>query len=135
MRILFLSHYFHPEGNAPGTRVYELTRRWAARGHEVVVITGVPNVPDGVPYEGYENRLYQRDELQGVDVRSARRHPGPRRVRGKPSGRRCRSADERVQFRPGPALIRALLDGDAVEPLLDQHEAQRPGGPAWFAPD
>ena len=31
MRILFLSHYFYPEGNAPGTRVYELTRRWAPR--------------------------------------------------------------------------------------------------------
>jgi glycosyltransferase involved in cell wall biosynthesis len=69
MRILFLSHYFHPEGNAPGTRVHELTRRWAAAGHEVVVITGVPNVPDGVPYEGYENRLYQREVLAGVDVR------------------------------------------------------------------
>ena len=69
MRILFLSHYFHPEGNAPGTRVYELTRRWAARGHEVVVITGVPNVPDGVPYEGFENRLYQREERDGVEVR------------------------------------------------------------------
>ena len=69
MRILFLSHYFHPEGNAPGTRVYELTRRWAARGHEVVVITGVPNVPDGVPYEGFENRLYQCEELDGVEVR------------------------------------------------------------------
>ena len=69
MRILFLSHYFHPEGNAPGTRVYELTRRWAARGHQVVVITGVPNVPDGVAYEGYENRLYQQEQVDGVDVR------------------------------------------------------------------
>src|SRR5574342_942994 len=54
MRILFLSHYFHPEGNAPG--------------HDVTVITGVPNVPDGVVYAGYRNRLLQRERLHGVDV-------------------------------------------------------------------
>lgn len=68
MRILFLTHYFHPEGNAPATRVTELTRRWVARGHDVTVITGVPNVPDGVVYEGYRNRLVQRETLSGVDV-------------------------------------------------------------------
>jgi len=25
MRILFISHYFYPEGNAPATRVFEMT--------------------------------------------------------------------------------------------------------------
>ena len=30
MHILFLTHYFSPEGNAPATRVYEMTRRSAA---------------------------------------------------------------------------------------------------------
>jgi glycosyltransferase involved in cell wall biosynthesis len=69
MRILFLSHYFPPEGNAPATRVSEMTRRWTALGHDVTVITGVPNVPDGVVYEGYRNRWYQRETWQGVDVR------------------------------------------------------------------
>ena len=69
MRILFFSHYFHPEGNAPATRVYELTRRWAKAGHDVTVITGVPNVPNGVAYEGYRNRLSQTEELDGVRVR------------------------------------------------------------------
>jgi glycosyltransferase involved in cell wall biosynthesis len=69
MRILFFSHYFFPEGNAPATRVYELARRWAARGHDVTVLTGVPNVPDGVVYEGYRNRLFQREQMAGVDVR------------------------------------------------------------------
>lgn len=68
MRILFLTHYFHPEGNAPATRVTEMTRRWAARGHAVTVITGVPNVPDGVVYEGYRNRPVQRETRDGVDV-------------------------------------------------------------------
>ena len=48
MHILFLSHYFFPEGNAPASRVHELTRRWARAGHEVSVVTCAPNVPSGV---------------------------------------------------------------------------------------
>jgi glycosyltransferase involved in cell wall biosynthesis len=68
MRVLFLTHYFYPEGNAPGTRVYEICRRWAAEGHEVTVITGVPNVPSGVVYEGYRNRCFQRESVAGIDV-------------------------------------------------------------------
>lgn len=68
MRIVFISHYFHPEGNAPATRVTEMTRRWVAAGHDVTVITGVPNVPDGVVYPGYRNRLFQREQHEGVEV-------------------------------------------------------------------
>lgn len=68
MRILYLSHYFHPEGNAPATRVYELTRRWAAAGHDVTVVTCAPNVPNGVVYEGYANRCWQRQLVEGVEV-------------------------------------------------------------------
>jgi glycosyltransferase involved in cell wall biosynthesis len=68
MRILFLSHYFHPEGNAPATRVTEMTRRWVAAGHDVTVITGAPNVPDGVVYEGYRNRWRARESHAGVEV-------------------------------------------------------------------
>ena len=68
MRILFLTHYFFPEGNAPATRVYEMTRRWASEGHQVTVITGVPNVPDGVVYSGYRNGWMQRERVEGVDV-------------------------------------------------------------------
>ena len=68
MRVLFLSHYFAPEGNAPATRVSELTRRWVEAGHQVTVVTCAPNVPDGVVYEGYRNALFQREDVAGVDV-------------------------------------------------------------------
>jgi glycosyltransferase involved in cell wall biosynthesis len=69
MRILFLSHYFFPEGNAPATRVYEMSRRWVRMGHAVTVVTCAPNVPRGVVYAGYANRLYQREIVEGIDVR------------------------------------------------------------------
>jgi colanic acid biosynthesis glycosyl transferase WcaI len=69
MRILFLSHYFFPEGNAPATRVYEMSRRWVRMGHEVTVVTCAPSVPRGVVYAGYANRPYQREVVEGIDVR------------------------------------------------------------------
>ena len=68
MRILFLSHYFPPEGNAPASRVYEMAKRWVAAGHEVQVITCAPNVPNGVVYEGYRNRLRQTETVGGIHV-------------------------------------------------------------------
>lgn len=69
MRILFFSHYFPPEGNAPATRTYENCRRWVAAGHDVTVITCAPNAPEGVVYEGFKNRLYQKEQMDGIDVR------------------------------------------------------------------
>ncbi|MCB9641618.1 MAG: glycosyltransferase family 4 protein [Myxococcales bacterium] len=68
MRILFFSHYFPPEVNAPATRTYENCKRWVDMGHEVTVITGAPNCPAGVVFDGYQNKLYQREEVDGIDV-------------------------------------------------------------------
>jgi len=69
MHILFLSHYFPPEVNAPATRTYEHCVRWAAAGHDVTVVTCVPNCPDGVVFEGYRNRLRRQVEMMdGVRV-------------------------------------------------------------------
>jgi hypothetical protein len=68
LKILFLTHYFYPEGNAPATRVYEMSKHWVADGHKVTIITGAPNVPNGIVYEGYRNRLYQRETIDGINV-------------------------------------------------------------------
>jgi len=68
MHILFFSHYFAPEGNAPASRTYENCKRWVRLGHRVTVITCAPNVPDGVVYKGYKNKLYRRQTLDGIDV-------------------------------------------------------------------
>ncbi len=67
MNIQVFTHYFPPEGNAPATRHGGLTKRWAAKGEQVYVITCVPNVPDGKPYEGFRNRIWPRAfEWNGV---------------------------------------------------------------------
>lgn len=66
MHILFLSHYFVPENNAPAARVHAMAREWSRLGHRVTVLTGVPNVPAGEAYEGYENRCRQVEWIDGI---------------------------------------------------------------------
>ncbi|HSB95460.1 MAG TPA: glycosyltransferase family 4 protein [Spongiibacteraceae bacterium] len=66
MKILFLSHYFPPEVNAPATRTYEHCRRWVELGHEVTVISCVPHHPMGKAYPGYRNRLIQTENKDGI---------------------------------------------------------------------
>lgn len=69
MKILFLSHYFPPEVNAPAVRTYDHCVRWARAGHDVTIVTCVPNCPDGVVYGGYKNRLRRQVEhIDGVQV-------------------------------------------------------------------
>ena len=68
MRILFLSHYFPPEVNAPASRTYEHCKQWVKEGHDVTVVTCAPNHPQGAVYEGYKNKFFQREEKDGIKV-------------------------------------------------------------------
>jgi colanic acid biosynthesis glycosyl transferase WcaI len=68
MRILFLSDNFPPEVNAPATRIFEHARQWVEDGHEVTVITGAPNFPEGRLYPGYRNRWRQVEWCSGIRV-------------------------------------------------------------------
>lgn len=68
MRILFLSDNFPPEVNAPATRTYEHCREWVKAGAVVTVITCAPNFPKGKVFEGYQNKLYQVEEVEGIRV-------------------------------------------------------------------
>jgi len=68
MHILFLSHYFPPEVNAPASRTYEHCKQWVKDGYEVTVVTCAPNHPRGKVYEGYKNRLYFVEQIDGIRV-------------------------------------------------------------------
>ncbi|MCF7959012.1 MAG: glycosyltransferase family 4 protein [Phycisphaerae bacterium] len=68
MHILFLSHYFPPEGNAPASRVHDTCKRWVQKGHKVTVITCAPNCPNGIVYEGYKNKFFQRETVDDINV-------------------------------------------------------------------
>ena len=68
MKIMFLTHYYPPEVNAPASRTSEHCRAWAKLGHDVTVVTCAPNHPNGNVYPGYKNKLVQTDMVDGVRV-------------------------------------------------------------------
>ena len=68
MRILFLTDNFPPETNAPATRTYEHCLKWINMGYMVTVITCFPNFPKGKVFEGYTNKLYQKENIDGITV-------------------------------------------------------------------
>jgi len=66
MRILFVTHFFDPEPGA--IRGLPLARWLQQRGHQVEVLTGFPNYPQGKLYPGYRLRWRQREIMDGVPV-------------------------------------------------------------------
>ncbi len=68
MRILFITDNFPPEGNAPATRTYEHAVHWVLAGHQVTVITGAPNFPEGKLFDGYKNSWYRMEDMDGIRV-------------------------------------------------------------------
>jgi glycosyltransferase involved in cell wall biosynthesis len=65
MRVIILSQYYWPE---PIPKPHQLATGLRERGHEVVVVTTVPNYPTGKVYEGYRLRPWQREEPDGIQV-------------------------------------------------------------------
>jgi colanic acid biosynthesis glycosyl transferase WcaI len=56
---------------APAARVSELARHWVRAGHEVTVLTGFPNHPDGIVRAEYRKRfrrMISRETVEGVQV-------------------------------------------------------------------
>lgn len=65
MRILFVTQFFDPEPTFKGMLFAQELRR---RGHEVDVLTGYPNYPAGRLYEGWRQRPWHREIVDGVTV-------------------------------------------------------------------
>lgn len=68
LKILLISQYFPPEMGALAARSYEHSLRWVQMGHHVTVICGTPNYPDGKIYGGFHNCLFQRQNVNGIEV-------------------------------------------------------------------
>jgi glycosyltransferase involved in cell wall biosynthesis len=65
MRILLLTQWFNPEPNFKGLL---FAKELSNLGHEVQVLTGFPNYPDGKVYDGYKIKLFQREIMDGISV-------------------------------------------------------------------
>lgn len=67
MRLGILTQYYPPEIGAPQARLSELAAHVVARGHDVAVLTAMPNYPTGVIHDGYGGVL-RREVRDGVRV-------------------------------------------------------------------
>lgn len=64
MRILIVSQYFWPET----FRINDLVKELVERGHDVSVLTGKPNYPQGKIYKGYGLFSHNRDEYFSAKI-------------------------------------------------------------------
>lgn len=64
MKILVICQYYYPEP----FRISDICEALVQRGHDVMVVTGVPNYPEGITYSGYENDQKRDEEINGVKV-------------------------------------------------------------------
>lgn len=66
MRLIYLTQWFDPEPNV--IKGVAFVRALIDAGHDVTVVTGLPNYPTGKLYGGYRLRPIQREEIAGIEV-------------------------------------------------------------------
>lgn len=64
MKVLVLCQYYYPEP----FRLPDICEALAGAGHQVTVVTGTPNYPEGEIYPGYEKAAKRDEILNGVRV-------------------------------------------------------------------
>ena len=64
MKILVICQYYAPEP----FRITDICETLVAQGHEVMVIAGTPNYPEGYVYEGYKHGRKKDEVINGVRV-------------------------------------------------------------------
>ncbi len=69
MRIWIVTQFYPPEFGAAAVRLSRLARLLVKDGHNVTVITGMPNYPEGVIKPPYKGKLTYNEAIDGVDVR------------------------------------------------------------------
>ncbi|MDV3352218.1 colanic acid biosynthesis glycosyltransferase WcaI [Leptolyngbyaceae cyanobacterium CCMR0082] len=89
MRILIYSYNYHPEPIGIAPLMTELAEGLVTKGHEVRVVTAMPNYPQRKIYPQYRGQLFCEEERNGVKIQ------------------RCY-----VAIHPNPGVVtRVLLDG------------------------
>lgn len=64
MKLLVICQHYYPEP----FRISDICETLVKRGHEVTVITGVPNYPEGKTYSGYRRGKRRNETINGVRV-------------------------------------------------------------------
>ncbi|WP_138503112.1 glycosyltransferase family 4 protein [Nostoc sp. PA-18-2419] len=68
MRILIYSYNYHPEPIGIAPLMTELAEGLVKRGHQVRVVTAMPNYPERQIYQEYRGKLYLTEYKNGVEI-------------------------------------------------------------------
>lgn len=68
MRILFLTQYCPPEVGAPQNRIFEFAKKLKEFGHEVTILTALPNYPRGEIFDEYKGNKVVLEEIEGINI-------------------------------------------------------------------
>jgi glycosyltransferase involved in cell wall biosynthesis len=70
VQVAILSQYYSPEMGAPQSRLSDLASHLRRRGHDVVVLTAMPNYPEGKVFEGYGGVLRREHRAEAEVIRT-----------------------------------------------------------------
>lgn len=68
MKILFLTQYCPPEVGAPQNRIFEFAKQLKKFGHEVTILTAMPNYPRGEIFDEYKGKKIVNENFDGINI-------------------------------------------------------------------
>jgi glycosyltransferase involved in cell wall biosynthesis len=68
MKILYITQYFYPEVCAPTNRALANVKYFADHGHDVMVLTEMPNHPQGVIQKDYKHKFFIKEKIDNYIV-------------------------------------------------------------------
>lgn len=69
MKILYITQYFHPEIGATTNRALANIRYLSKKGHDVTVLTEMPNHPKGIIFDGYKGKMFMTESMEEFKIK------------------------------------------------------------------
>lgn len=76
VKIVLLSQYYPPEVGAPQNRLSDFSKRMVGLGHEVTVLTAMPNYPTGKVFPSWRRKVIAQELQDDVRVLRSWIYPG-----------------------------------------------------------
>jgi glycosyltransferase involved in cell wall biosynthesis len=68
MKAVILTQYFPPEMGAAQNRIRALAEAFLRRGHNITVLTALPNYPTGKLFDDYRGCYKYKEDINGIEV-------------------------------------------------------------------
>jgi len=69
MKILYITQYFYPEVGATTNRALANVRYLSKKGHDVTVLTEMPNHPKGIIFDGYKGKMFMTEGMENFKIK------------------------------------------------------------------